>query len=687
MSYLNRLFFLTGSLFAVYVHAYEYPSVHSVSGIKQLYLKTPEEIQARKEEAHKQFHRSLEEFLKTPIEKTSSSHLLQSFDVIIGQIEHAMEVLSLFSLVEPNNELRDVYTATSQELKQDFIRTLADTPALYELFSKLFQKEETKATLSHKEKYYLASLLNEMKLEGFHLPEETRSQVKQLKIELTKLSEEFSRNIQEDHSSISVKRSALEGLDEHFVKQLQSNEKEEYVLTCDYPTYYTVMRACLSEETRKELYRAFTNRAYPKNLAVLNQMIAKRDQLAHFLGFQSFAHYQLCNEMVKKPEVAGDFLDKLSQDSLHKQHAEMKAIQEVVPSIPLTTAGKIEPWNTLYAQQKVKEIRYQLNQELIKEYFPLSTTIDGLIWLFESFFDLKMTKEPIQGLWHEDVQLLKVASKQTQKVYGYVLLDLFPRANKYSHACHGTMVAGIDLPDGTSTTSLSLVIANFPKPTPERPSLMYLSDVKTFFHELGHGIHALMGRTQFVGTSGTHVKVDFVELPSQMLEEWLCEPEILKKISSHYQTKQPLPDEWIEKIKESRSVGTGQTIGGQCLFSKFSLGCFLPGEYKDTNALLAQLHQDLDLYAVYDPQSHFQAAFGHLDEYGARYYGYLWSRVFGVDVFEQIKKEGLLNPAAGARYVKEILGQGGSEDPALLLKAYLGREPSQEPFLQHYGIK
>lgn len=685
---MKRLMCLMGLAFGMQqVCAYQYPSIGSVEEIERLYLKTPQEVVAQKDRAKTHFHEALEKWLKTPVTTTPSSHILQSLDELTAQIEHSMEMLNLLSMVEPNDVLREAYSSSYQDLKQDYIRTVSDTPALYEMVSQVAGKEKKLKTLSSKELYYLHCVLDEMKLEGLHLPDNVRAQLKQVKMDLSHLSEAFSRNIQEDRSSISVKRSALEGLDEHFLKQLSLQGDNEHILTCDYPTYYTVMRSCLHEETRKDLYRAFTNRAYPKNTDVLNQMIVKRDQLAKLLGFTSFAHYQLSNEMVKSPVVAEEFLDKILQASMHKQKEELKIFKEVVPSLSFAPSGKTYPWNTLYAQQKVKELRYDLNQDLIKEYFPLETTIAGLIWLFESFFDLKMTTEPIKGLWHEDVRLLKIADKKTQKVYGYVLLDLFPRPNKYSHACHGTMVAGIDLPDGTATTSLSLVIANFPKPTSDRPSLMNLSDVSTFFHELGHGIHAIMGRTQFNGTSGTHVKVDFVELPSQMLEEWLSEPEILRKISCHYQTKKPLPDEWIEKIQKARRVGTGQFIASQCLLSKFALRCFAPGEHKDTNEVFKDLHQTMDLYYVYDPESHSQASFGHLDEYGARYYGYLWSRVFAVDVFEQIKKEGLLNPQAGARYLKEILGQGGSNDPAILIKNYLGREPSQEAFLKVYGIK
>ncbi len=667
--------------------AYEYPSIQGVQDIQKLYPKGLEEIQTRKQQAKDNFHKDLQAFLKMPLNRQTHRHVLQTWDAMIARAFHAMEVFSLVSLVEPQKDLREACTAASQELKKDLIQTLAETKPLYKMFKNMLKREETKHGLDQTELYYLKHIVKEMELEGYHLSDKERNQVKDLKVELSKISEEFSRNIQEDHSGIWVEEDKLQGLEATFIEQLEKEEKGTYHLTCDYPTYFTAMRSCDDEETRKQLFHAFQNRAYPKNVAVLEEMIAKRDQLAHILGFKSFAHYQLDNEMVKDPTRAQQFLAQLFDSSIQKQKEEIKMVREVLPTLVVPENEKLHPWNILYAQQKLKEIKYDLDVEKIKEYFPLETTIQGLIRIYESFFNLKVETLPISGLWHEDVKLLKINDKDTQKVYGYILLDLFPRPNKYSHACHGTLVVGLDLPAGQETTALSLVIANFPKSTPSTPSLMALNDVKTFFHELGHGIHAMMARTQFAGTAGTNVKIDFVELPSQMLEAWIEEPDILSMISSHYKTQEKMPAEMVAKIQEARKTASGQFVGNQCFLSQFSLECFLSGEHKDTSALLMQLQEKMDLYYIADPQAHFQASFGHLDEYGARYYGYLWSRVFALDVFSQIKQEGLLNPAAGARYVKEILGKGGSEDPYQMLRSYLGREPSQEPFLKAYGIK
>lgn len=663
--------------------AYDYPTVRSEQEIVKIYPHSIEEITQRKNETKELFHKEIESFLKL---KGSSKHILQKYDELMAHAQYTLNIFNAFSLVEPNNELRSALVQAHQELKEDYITTVYEKTDLYKKLASLQTKEQKKKSLSEEEYYYLEEIVKGMKKEGMHLEGKKRNALKAVNIELTQLSEEFDRNIQEDQSAIFVGREALTGVSDDFIDRLEK-VGDVYRVTCDYPTYLTVMKKCENSETRKELYRAFMNRAYPQNIEVLGKMISKRDQLAKMLNFPSFAHLQLSNEMVKDPDTVKVFLKELSAQVIAKQKEEFSKLKEAFPNIALAGEGRFYPWDLTYIQEKYVETYYGIDQEKIREYFPLNSTIEGLIGIFEKFFDLKMQNVAIKDLWHEDVQLLQVTSKDGKKNYGYVLLDLFPRPNKYSHACHATIISGLDLPKGEQTTALSLVVANFPKPTPTQPSLMKFDDVETFFHELGHGIHALMGRTQFCGTAGTSTTVDFVELPSQMLEEWLFDSNILAMVSSHYKTKESLPNEFIDQLIAKKNVDTGAFIARQSVLSQLSLECFLEGEKKDTDAIHAGLFHDNYLYYVYDPSSHFQAAFGHLNEYGARYYGYLWSRVLGLDVFEQVKKEGLLNAEAGKRYVKEILGRGGSVDPMKMIKEYLGRDPSQEAFLKAYGIK
>ncbi|MBM3192161.1 MAG: Zn-dependent oligopeptidase, partial [Chlamydiae bacterium] len=288
--------------------AYEYTSIQRVEDIYPLYPKTLEEVQQRAEVTEKKFHQSVEAFLKS---RLSASALLRRWDELEAAMGASMNIFSTIALVEPDDKLRQACDAAYQKLQQKWITTLSERVELYRKLDKAYQKEGKR--LQEDEKYYLQQILQEMRLEGMHLPEKQREQVKALKIELSKLSESFSKNIQEDKSCIKVAKEGLEGVAGDFQAQLKEDAEGYKIVTCDYPVYFKVMKSCLSSDTRRALYRAFMNRAYPQNDTVLQAIIAKRDELAHLLGFDSFAALQLSQEMVQRPQRAEAFLRELSE--------------------------------------------------------------------------------------------------------------------------------------------------------------------------------------------------------------------------------------------------------------------------------------------------------------------------------------------------------------------------------------
>lgn len=652
-------------------------------GITGLYLTSIADIEAYKEKGLEQFDASLKAFLETPVKKRTVENTLHSFDRMINELVERSQLLHTFALVDPSDDLREAYLKASIDIQNALIEKISEQTELFPIMNSFQKSMEKKSGFSKKYGYLLSKIINDMKSEGMHLSLDRREKIKKISKELVELQQSFEKNIREDESSVAFAKESLTGLPEHFLDGLQKNEEGEFLLTCDYPTYNMVMQSCENQEVRKELFRAFNNRAYPQNIDVLHQIINKRDHLAKELEYKSFAHMQLSNEMVKSPEKVQDFLKNLISHSQNKEKEETEALKKIL-GYPEDT--KLLNWDGAYARQKYKSTKYSYDDNLLSEYFPLESTIAGLISIYESFFDLEIKEEPVSGLWSQDVKLLKITQKGNKKESGYILLDLFPRKNKYSHACSSTLSRGLLFEDGSARPTVNLLIMNFTKPGKDRPALMTMQEVNTFFHEFGHGIHDVLGRTEFLRTSGYLVEIDFVELPSQMLEEWLKDPSILKKISKHYQTNQPLSDDLIEKIVESRKMDSGNFVLRQGLLSRFSLECFLEGDDKDTISLYKGLYDQMVHSWSFDPKSHHQASFGHLDEYGARYYGYLWSRVFALDVFSEIKKEGLLNPKAGKRYIKEILSKGGSEDPEVMLRNYLKREPSLDAFLDAYGL-
>jgi thimet oligopeptidase len=264
---------------------------------------------------------------------------------------------------------------------------------------------------------------------------------------------------------------------------------------------------------------------------------------------------------------------------------------------------------------------------------------------------------------------------------------LYPRENKYGHAAHAGVIHSIKQFYGQDNPpSVSFVVANFPKPTVDKPSLLKFDDVSTFFHEFGHAMHAMLGRTNIASFSGTNTKLDFVELPSQILEEWLYNKEILEKVSGHYQTGESLPDTIIDTLIKLKTFSSGAMIQGQIYYARIALAYYAQGADKDVYKIAQNLANTMTKNTIVDSENHFYASFSHLTGYGARYYGYLWSKVFALDIFEQIEKEGLLNAQVGQRYINEVIGKGGSIDPNKLLKNFLGREPNDKAFFKSLGL-
>jgi len=403
--------------------------------------------------------------------------------------------------------------------------------------------------------------------------------------------------------------------------------------------------------------------------------------------------------MAKNPEIAKTFLESLHEKASKKAQTEFKKLCCDLPeSVELTILrqaplqklgtqqddrGKINAWDLNYVKNQFKKKHFNIDAQKIAEYFPAEKTIKKLLTIYGTFLNLKFEVSEIQNLWHEDTTLITVYNKSNNKLLGYLIVDMHPRKNKYGHACQMTIVPAIK----EQGPCLAIVVANFPKSTATKPSLLQLKDVETFFHELGHALHAILGRTAIASFSGTHVKTDFVEIPSQMLEEWLSDKTILKKISSHYQTGEPLDDTTIENILKLKQFDSGDFLQRQCYLSILALEYFAPGADKNPKELRAHLINKMRPQIAYDENDNMYASFGHLSGYGAKYYSYMWSKVYALDMFSKIKEYGLLNPEIGQRYVDEVLAKGGSVDPNILIKNFLERKPSQQAFLQDLGIE
>lgn len=658
-----------------------------IKSVCALFPKTAQEINDWAQKVITEAQQSIDAIVAIPDNERTFDNTARALDTIYSNYYIQGAAIATIMYVSPDDAVRDAAKSAEVKISQAGVDIFGQNLKLYKAFKAYYETTAQIEQLTAAQRYFVDEAMSDFKRSGLDLPEETRVKVTQLQKELSQLCTTFENNVNADASFIEAMQEELAGTDADLLSGLKRTDDGKYKVGVDYPTFFAVMEHCTVQDTRKRLYKKMLNKAYPANMDVLNQIIEKRDQLAQLLGYKSYAHLNIDDEMAQSPEIAEAFICELVAKAQKKNDLEFERLKaDLPPSVALSPEGKMYPWNGMFAKAWYKKKHFQLDERQVSEYFPMQQTIDRLLTIYQNFFDVTMHQEPINCLWVEDLTLITVHNKKDNQLLGYLILDLYPRANKYGHACHIGIAPALTTQEGLRIPSFSVVIANLPKPAGDKPALLKRSDAETFFHEFGHALHAIFGSCELASHSGTRVKKDFVEMPSQMLEEWLCDKDILKYVTGHYKTGEPLPDNIIDTIIAQKNFSSGGFVLGQSNSALFSLRCFGPGGCKDTEALQRELHAFTSKHSVFDPEAHHQASFGHLTGYGARYYGYLWSKVFALDLFEHIKQFGLMNPEIGTVYAQKVIGKGGSEHPMNLLKDFLGREPNQEAFLKDLGL-
>jgi len=648
--------------------------IKSPADIHELIPKTIEEMVFGFEVAKQRAMEDIQKILAVPAHDRTFENTVLTFDKAQAYFQIPCSLIALIKMVHPDDAMRkkaQEILLNSSEIAITLFQTNKD---IYKAI-KEYQLKSTEV-LNDERAYYFSNLLEEFKVSGLELEDDKFARMQELHKQIAGLSLEFQTNIAQANTKIIFSREELVGLGDDFISTLTSTD-EGYSVGCDYPTAMQVMAHCSKVETRKKYYQTFKSRAYPENLVILNQIINTRDELAKLLGYKSYVELDIVSTMAQNLETVESFLAEVASDSQSKILDAWNVLMKYLPqSVNLTPDGKLEPWDVAYVSDQYLKNYVNIDHNKIAEYFPMEETVRSLLNSYEKFF--KATFKVIESgeFWDPSVQMIEVKNSETNTIIGYVLVDLFPRENKYSHACCSSLVPPMSYDNGqTYAPAFALVIANFSKSTENKPSLLKHGEVKTFFHEFGHAIHALFGKAEMPTTAAYNTKFDFVETPSQLLEEWLWNAEMLKKLSYHYQTGESLPDDLIERLISTRTLKDAINIDSQLQYAAWSLNLYKEGKDKDFLNIKKDAYDKSSRVVAWEESVTNFCSFGHLSGYASKYYTYLWSEQLAKKIFNHIQLNGgLLDPEIGKSYISKIIGRGGSCHPQQMINDFLGNE-------------
>lgn len=606
-------------------------------------------------------------------------------DAVLGAIDDARlatknagDFSSLMAVAHPDAAARKVAEeceplAGSFETSFYLDRTIADVVLR-------FEKLRVAGKVAPKSKEYertLVHLLRDYKRNGLELDATGQARLRHLNAEITKLGQEFENNLAGATLTIDATEKDLDGLPKSYLDAHKPGEGGKIKISTDYPDYFPVLQYAKNRTFALELYKKFDNRAADKNVPLLEKLLAVREEKAKLLGYPTWADYVLEPRMAKSPKAVADFLEGLRTHVAKKGEDEFAEFRAMHVKLGGKKEDPIPSADRTYLEDRVRQAKYGLDSKEVSEYFEVGKVKAGILAITGKLFDVTFRPANVPK-WHPDVEPMEVVDQKGQ-VLGRFYFDLYPRPGKYKHAAVFSIRDTKRMGDGSRLMPIAAIECNFPKPGGEGPALMSHQDATTFFHEFGHVLHHLLSKTDTVTFAGTSVARDFVESPSQMLEEWAWDKSTLALFARHYKTDKPLPDALFQKMTRARGFGRALGTQRQLFLAGLDQTYHTRKTPFDTTPVLAEIQARYTSFK-YVEGTHFQGTFGHLVGYDAGYYGYQWALSIAQDLFTRFSTAGLLDAKTAADYRAMVLEKGGSEDAEVLVQTFLGRPPSDAAY-------
>jgi oligopeptidase A len=594
-------------------------------------------------------------------------------------------------------ELREVYNATLPKITQ-YYAELGQNQMLFDKFKALRNSPEFEG-LSAARKKIVENELRDFRLGGAELPDAQKARFLQIQERLAELSSRFSDNLLDatnDYSLLIENRAELDGLPDDVLQAAQeaaqAADKSGWLFTLKAPSYMPVMQYAENRSLREKMYRAYGTRASEfgkpewDNTGVMDEIIKLRGEEAHLLGFANYGELSLASKMASSPQQVIDFMRELAKRARPFAEKDLAELREFARS----ELGNLElqSWDVPYFSEKLREQRYAFSEQEVKQYFPEDAVLSGMFKLVETLYGLRI-KPSRAPVWHDDVRFFDIRDQQDQLV-GQFYLDLYARNSKRGGAWMDDVITRRRKDSGIQTP-VAYLNCNFSPPVGNKPALFTHDEVITLFHESGHGLHHLLTEVEDLGVSGINgVEWDAVELPSQFMENFCWEWEVLRGMTRHGDTGKSLPRELFDKMLAAKNFQSGLQTLRQIEFALFDMlmhSNFEAGGGKSILQLLDEVRAEVAV--LMPPAFHrFPHSFSHIfsSGYAAGYYSYKWAEVLSADAYSLFEDNGVLNPDVGARFRSEILAMGGSRGAMQSFTAFRGREPSIDALLRHSGL-
>ncbi len=697
-SIMNRALFAAAltSFLPLLLHAEELKTVsdfqeaaakaHAILALPQ-WEQTPDAVSAAMTTAIKDANAHLDEIGQLAADKVTFQNTIVALDEIAWQ---ATLVANRATVIKESNT-----DAAMREAGENAVKAYQDWAVGVDYREDVYKNVQafakTNPKLAGEDLKLLQDTLRDYRRAGLALPPGKRKEVEALRKKLASKSTDFLANVTAAQGPIVFTKTELEGVPESFLETpgLKTGDDAYTIMSNVTFQYNLVEDTARREETRKKLYVKRETLA-PENIPLLNEILALRNQVALRLGYKSWADYQTEIKMAKSGAAASKFIDDLVQGIQPKFAAEVAEQQKLKAADTKDPKTQINVWDWRYYTNELKKTKYAIDAEALRVYFPYQPVLEGMFRIYQDIFGLQFTRIDAPQKWIDSLQLYVVTDAATGEPMGMFYLDMFPREGKFNHFAEFVITGARRLADGNYQRPVATLLCNFPTPVGDKPSLLLHSDVETLFHEFGHVMHEMMTRASYYRFAGTNTPGDFVEAPSQMLQNWVWDKKVLDTFAADYRDpSQKIPAETIEKMMEARLATEGMRYRRQFAFASLDLALHAPhpeaepyDAVKISNPIMAKV------FLPIDPDTHLVSYFGHLVGYDGGYYGYAWADAIAADmatVFQK-SKDGYLDKETGLKLRHDIYEPGSSREVSESVEKFLGRKRSLEPFFKQIGI-